>query len=246
VTDIRALIATYVQRFGCVLNADNASELFPEYTATPDARALLGPAVRPNAARIVDAVYARRLAEPVISPRLPVAVFTSGGNGSGKTSSVPAAGGKAHVVLDSTLSQLEASTENIERALEADLLVYIRHLARDVIDAWENGVLARAMDPGSRHPGRTVMFRGHLLTHRGARRTLIALAERYRCEHRVRIEVWENGQRGLTRRSVEWLAMLRDPDDEYLKQQLRSILDAEFAAGRISAAVYGGSGGEGL
>ena len=54
---LHILKGQYLERFGALLNADNASELFPEYSATLATRALLGPAVRSAAAVVDDGLY---------------------------------------------------------------------------------------------------------------------------------------------------------------------------------------------
>ncbi|MCA1586833.1 MAG: hypothetical protein LC791_19370, partial [Acidobacteria bacterium] len=145
----------YLRYFGRVLNADNASELFDDYRL---ARATRVKPVRAAAGRVVEGAFERLTAEPVAEGRLPLAVFTSGGNASGKSTGIDNRA-RAHLVFDSTLSQLEPSVAKIERALAAGLDVRIRHVRRDPVDAWR-AVLERA-----RENGRTVTLEGHLTTH---------------------------------------------------------------------------------
>src|ERR1700693_4714122 len=52
--DPEPLLEEYTRRFGNVLNADNAAELFAEYAASPASRAKFRPAVHPAAQWVRD------------------------------------------------------------------------------------------------------------------------------------------------------------------------------------------------
>ncbi|MGE3190917.1 MAG: zeta toxin family protein, partial [Vicinamibacterales bacterium] len=236
--DTPGYVRRYRARFGNVLNADNASELFEDYAGSPETRATRVQEVRPAAAKVVEAAYAAALAEPVPEGKQPVAVFTSGGNGSGKSSTVDP-DGQQHLVFDSTLSQPAPSAAKIDQALAANHQAVIRHVSRDPVEAWDS-VLARAMDEGQ---GRTVTVAGHDLTHSGARKTLFELADRYAGNPNVTIQVWENGKNGLTPRSVDWLRTQEYPEGDALRRQLLDRVDEALAAGRISPAVAEGARG---
>ena len=95
---IIGLKSEYLNRFGTQLNADNASELFEDYAATLETRALLGPPVRKAAAAVVNALFADVITARPPSGRLPLVVFTAGGNGAGKSSSLPASDTSVHSV----------------------------------------------------------------------------------------------------------------------------------------------------
>lgn len=237
--DADGLVTEYLARFGRVLNADNASELFPDYAASPATRATRVAAVRPAAARIVDLAFARLLAEPVAPDRARLAVFTSGGNGAGKSTSL-APDDPAHAIVDSTLSRVAPSRANIDRALSAGLDVEIRHQCRDVEEAWD-AVLTRAMGEGQ---GRTVTLAGCLDTHVGARHSLLALADIYATDPRVRIVVIDNSvARGRVPRDLAWLRAQPQIDVAALAPRLRHRLEAARAEGRISDGVYQGCRG---
>jgi hypothetical protein len=93
------LLAEYTRRFGSVLNADNAAELFADYAASNPARTKYRVAVHPAAQWIRDELYRRALADPNVKE----VVFTAGGNGAGKTTGDP----QSDAVLDSTLNNPE-------------------------------------------------------------------------------------------------------------------------------------------
>lgn len=57
--NLDAYVEAYRSEYGRVLNADNASELFGDYSASPGARSTYARAVRGPAASLVDEMYAR-------------------------------------------------------------------------------------------------------------------------------------------------------------------------------------------
>jgi hypothetical protein len=146
--DGERFVRAYRDRFGHVLNADNASELFDEYAASPETRALRVAAVRPAAAKVVELAYQELLAEPVRGA-LPLVAFISVGNGAGKSTSI-GPDGPSTLVFDSTLSQFAPSVEHIERAVAAGFTVEVRHLVRDIEESWL-AVLDRVMHQGRAH-----------------------------------------------------------------------------------------------
>ena len=110
-------LAEYTRRFGNVLNADNAAELFPEYAASLESRARFRVAVHPAAQWIRDELFDRALANSFVKE----VVFTAGGNGAGKTSSAPT----GDTVYDSTLNNAGHASESIQRCLSAGKQVQV-------------------------------------------------------------------------------------------------------------------------
>jgi hypothetical protein len=240
---MEVLKGEYLDRCGPQLNADNASELFDDYAATLETRALLGPSVRKAAAAVVDALFADLIAARPPSGRLPLVVFTAGGNGAGKSSSLPAADTtQAYIQFDSTLSSWEPSLGNIERALAAGFHVLVSYIWRDPIDALVHGTLPRAM-----RIGRTVPLASHSRTHPGARQTVLALLQRYRDDPRVTIAVFENPESSvnpcLVRRDQNWLLTRPEDRPEIVVDRLRTALMAEKAGRRINTPVHRGTFG---
>ena len=126
-------------------NADNASELFEDYSQSQETRVLRGTAVRAAAGTVVELTYAQLLSECVRRGSIPLVVFMSGGNGAGKSSSVAIDGPDHMGVFDSPLSQFDLSVAKI--TLQAGFDVDVRHVARDPEAAWR-GLLDRAMQEG--------------------------------------------------------------------------------------------------
>lgn len=234
-TDGPALTDEYLRRFGPVLNADNASELFEDYARDNDSRARHMVAVRPAAGAVVEQAFAQLLAQPTPVGKSPVVVFTAGGNGAGKSSSVDTKAFRGEVVFDSTFSQYEPSKARVQAALDAGRDVQIRYIYRDPVQAFAKGVLPRIADEN----GRTVSIRGLLQTHRGARDTVLKIADEYRDDPRVDVWVREMVEgEGPESRDLAWLQEKAYPDDNATGRRLQELLDAEHAAGRVSDAAY--------
>jgi hypothetical protein len=195
-------------------------------------------AVRAAAGRVVELAYQKLLATAIAAGRLPLVVFMSGGNGAGKSTSVPA-DSPEHIVFDSTLSQFAPSVRHIDAALDAGFDIDIRHLARHPEAAWE-GVLNRAVNEGR---GRTVTVAGHVATHIGSRTTFVALVKHYSSDSRVNFLVWDNDGVELERRSLDWLRARRYPEGDELQGRLHATLELARRRGDITEAIYEGCKG---
>lgn len=264
----------YDEKFGVELNADNASELFDDYAKSKDARSTLVRAVRAPAAALVEDLYARKLEEPTAEGKEGVVVFTGGGNGSGKSSSLDDADRDgADIIFDSTMSEFESTRKKIDAALESGRFVELRYVYRDPVAAFERGVLPRA-----KKTGRTVPIPTHVNTHISSLRVVQQLAEHYADDPAVGIKVFEAVE-GPTPKSrfelqpttLDALAAKEYPDPSVLRRQLQDALgradvsaairqgtdlsprapgaaDTERAAGfaPIRGAVGSGAGGRGI
>lgn len=230
----------YLKRFGRVLNADNASELFEDYARSEEARAKLGVAVRAPAGALVDSLFEYLLAADPTTAE-PVVVFTAGGNASGKSSGV-ADEKDADIIFDSTFSNLPQSQANVEKALDAGRDVRVRYVWRDPVRAMVDGALPRAMGEAN---GRTVTARGLAATHIGSRETVLALAKAYAGDPRVTFAVRKNIEDDLVKRDVKWLEQQAYNERSELETRLFDALETEHDAGRISDAVYEGTRGIG-
>jgi hypothetical protein len=206
------LFTAYTQRFGNVLNADNAAELFPDYAASPDSRTQFRAAVHPAAQRIRDELFRRSLANADVSE----VVFTSGGTGVGKS----AADLPGDVVMDSTLSNPEHSRCEIQSALDAGKQVHIVYTYRPIDEAM-NAALDRAKENG-----RTVPINVMLQTHEGAAKTVASLYDRYSADPRMRFKFVDNSAGDPKLGAID---LTRKQD--YLEEanQLNAILESRRA-----------------
>lgn len=235
--DFDAAAAEYAARpdamGGKVLNTDIARELSPDYLADRTRSV----AVHEPASWFVKRLYERKLS--TLEPG-EIVMFSSGGTGAGKTTAINALGlvDDAALVYDTNMNTLPSSVQKIEQALEAGATVRIVHVQRDPIEALVKGALPRAMrqerEFGS---GRTVPLVEHARTHRGAAEVLQQLAERYKDDPRVKIQVLDN-TRGKGKVRVAELGFVRGVDYNGLEGKLYAALEQEHDAGRISGDVF--------
>lgn len=224
---------------GKILNTDLARELSADYRADRTRSA----AVHEPASYLVKQIYERRLAEPAL-PNERV-IFSGGGTGAGKTTGFEAAARvdptlrDAKIIYDTNLNGLESSVKKIDQALASGRNVDILFTYRDPVDALKSGALPRAM-----RMGRTVPLNEHAKTHVGSLDTLRELQQRYADNDRVTIRVLDNnhGKGGAKLSSVEALPRL---DYNTVLGDLNAALEAEFAAGKISRAVFEGTKAKG-
>jgi len=239
--DPRGFKNRYLEQFGRVLNADNASELFEDYAASDEARATLGAAVRAPASALIESLFEDLLAQPPLHGKEPIVVFTAGGNASGKTSGITDER-SADIVFDSTFSSPTPSQANVERVLASGRDARVRYVYRDPLKALLDGALPRAMGEAN---GRTVTVRGLAATHIGSRETVLKLAEHYAGDSRVTFAIRENTEDDIVDRDTKWLKGKAYNDRDVLEGHLFDALDAEHAAGRIDDAVFEGTKGVG-
>lgn len=230
---------------GKVLNTDVARELSPDYSASPEARSKLSAAVHEPASWLVKEMYAKKLAEAPKPGEENMVMFTAGGTGAGKTSAIAAVpsvrdyADLAQIIYDTNMNTFSSAKSKIDQALEAGKNVYIAFTYRDPVDALVNGALPRAMKPGY---GRTVPLAEHVKTHNGSVDTILQLAEAYKDNQNVVIDVIDNslGKGKQTRIPLE---TLRSKAYKVDIGTLQDALEKEFANGRISSSVYSGTVG---
>ena len=217
--DPEGLLQEYTRRFGNILNADNAAELFPEYAASPASRARFRAAVHPAAQWVRDELFTRALADPNVQE----VIFTAGGNGAGKSTG----GLTGDVVMDTTLSNPAHSANLIHAALHAGKSVQVVYTYRPIQQAFQ-GVLERA-----RVEGRTVSVGTLIGTHEGAAQTVRLLAAKYARHPKVRFWFIDNSGTSPARGTI---ALTRKQDYRESRDQLYGILESQRA--QISEYVY--------
>ncbi|HEV2349279.1 MAG TPA: zeta toxin family protein [Terriglobia bacterium] len=242
-------VEAYRKQFGKKVNVDNARELSKDYAPHgPDVnddtnrehRTMYSDAVQEPSRALAKAVYLQMLKEPA-SNDPPVVVFTAGGAASGKTTSIAKNGAiqsilnSAQIVYDTTMSESKTSLEKIDQALNSGKSVCIVFVYRDPVESFLSA-LQRAMDEG-----RTLSLGAFVETHESAPEVLLRIADQYKDDKRVEINVIDNsrGEGKAVEKNLAFIgkmAGLYKPDE--LKQRLRSELDAARANNRISEAVY--------
>jgi hypothetical protein len=176
--NLRAYIGAYRFYWGKVVNTDSARELSVDYA--PDGPDAMTPRNLSHRARYTQAtqgpsrelavhVYRQMLTEQTRPGEEARVVFTAGGAGSGKSTSisnipdVQAIVDNAQIVFDTTFSSPQ-TMELIQQALTAQKTVTIVYVYRDPPEAFE-GMIERA-----RATGRPVSLTNFLETHLGAPR----------------------------------------------------------------------------
>lgn len=137
------LTAWYLRNFGRIINTDCAKMAFIKDGYTPSDPGSVAK-FHPASSEIVKDLVKEMLGE--IHPGHTV-IFMAGGNGSGKSTFCD--GIRAHLggdwVIDATLASLEAARGTIGAVYARGGNAVIIHIIRDPEDAWENGVLKRAV-----------------------------------------------------------------------------------------------------
>lgn len=230
-----ALVNEYFNKFGRVINTDNARELSPEYAATKESRSRLAAAVHEPSSEVAKAAYREALASPVQEGKDPVVLFTAGGTGAGKSVGTAGYEKTADIIYDGNMNSTASAIKKIDQALDSGREVRIVYVHRDPIEALVNGALPRAM-----RMGRSVPITSHVETHVGASKTIFDIAEHYKDKATVTIDVVDNthGRNGARLADLE---VIKKTDYNNLHERLTEAAKTEFEAGRINEAVYEGT-----
>jgi hypothetical protein len=220
---------------GKVLNTDLARELSPDYFANRT----LSANVHEPASAFVKQLYAQKLAQQ--APEGTSVLFTGGGTGAGKTSSLkayPDLRKNAEMIYDTNMNKLESATKKIDQALEAGRKVDLVYTYRDPVEALVEGSLKRAMrmkeELGS---GRTVPLKEHIRTHTGSRKVIGELQDIYGDNPNVRIGIIDNRYGQANPKSVN-LKDLPEIDAKKLEKDLRNALETQYKSGKIDKDIY--------
>ncbi len=250
-------IAQYMEKFGNEINTDNVRELSSDYapggidaedTATKAARTRWGHAVHEPASALAKELFLRALRKDTPTDRRKQVVFTAGGAGVGKTTSIRKLADMSHlvemaeIIYDTTLSTYSSAVRNIAQALAAGRMVSIVYVYRDPVDALVEGILPRA-----RSMGRTVPMEVIINTHIGSVQGISKLAEAYKNEPRVAIAIIDNRD-GTGNATPSDFGFVRRMAHKYSRESLRpalsSALEDAYEKGKrdnnngISEAIY--------
>jgi hypothetical protein len=250
-------VARYSAKFGKEVDTDNARELSADYApggpdaqdpATKLARTKWSEAVQQPASALRTEIYRRYLKKIPFPNQRKQVVFTAGGAGAGKTTSIEQIPGlaravdAAEIIYDTTLSNSKSAMNEIHHALAAGRVVSIVYVYRDPIDSFVGGVLPRAEEMG-----RTLPLEAFLDTHIGAAEVLEKIAAVYRGNDKVAIAVIDNS-RGMGKAGPSDVAFVKAAAKKYrrdeLKAKLSAALDEAYEKGKkgekggISEAIY--------
>jgi len=221
---------------GKVLSTDIARELSPEYLVNRTRSA----EVHEPSSTFTKQQYAERLSKPVLQGSS--VLFTGGGTGAGKTSSLaafPDLRKTAEMIYDTNMNKLESAQDKIDQALKAGRKVDLVFTYRDPVEALVEGSLKRAMrmkeELGS---GRTVPLKEHLRTHIGSREVIGQLQDIYGDNPNVRIGLIDNRYGKDNPKVAKSLDELPAFDPKQLEKDLRSALEQQYKSGKIDKDIY--------
>lgn len=223
---------------GAVLNTDVARELSPAYAADRSKSV----AVHEPASALIKELYQTKLKETGPHGENTV-LFTGGGTGSGKTSTINALPEIKHdvqFVYDTNSAKGESAIGKIQQALDAGKKVAFAYVHRDPVEALQNGALPRAM-----RMGRTVPLDVHAETHVGAPKAAQQIYEKFKDNPNFKMEVIDNtkGQGNASLASIDLLKNL-DYNKADLTGKLRQVTDDAYKQSKINDKVYEGFTGE--
>ena len=162
--------------------------------------------------------------------------MTAGGTGAGKTTAIHANSDlhRSQFVYDSNLGSKRSSVRKVELAKVLGYQIHIVFVHRDPVEAMGGGVLPRAM-----REGRVVDLNAHARMYRDASENFGYLVRRYASDSVVAFTAIDNTGFGRTPMPmpIEKASRIRYSTGELLPK-LGEALDKEYAARRISSAVY--------
>lgn len=227
---------------GRILNTDAARELFPEYKADRT----LSAQVHEPASQFVKNLYTEKLSQPTPTGLDNTVVFTAGGTGAGKTTAIKEASkssndylGKAEIIYDTNMNTFKSADDKIKQALESGRNVQIFYTYRDPVESLTQGALSRASNMEKEFgSGRTVPLSEHLKTHIGSRKTIQELADKYKNNPNVGIQIIDNSRgKGNARRiDINEIPKLNEIE---IRKKLNEAL--EQSKSKISEAIYRGT-----
>jgi hypothetical protein len=226
---------------GKLLNTDIARELSEDYRAD---RTRASDVHEPSS-QFIKKVFAQKLAQGDGGDVL----FTAGGAGAGKSTALEALKDhpsvkNASVIYDTNMAKLDSSKKKIEETLKANKKATVIYTYRDPVDAFVNGALQRATNMEKElGTGRTVPLTEFLKTHIGALDTIKQLGKEYKGNDKVQIRVVDNS-RGKGKAKAIKLSELPTINASKVRKELENALEREYAAGRISKAIYLGTKGK--
>jgi hypothetical protein len=247
--DPEGMTTKYKATFGNVLNADNAKELSEDYQKNRTDGAA---AVHEPASWLMKKMFAEELAKPAPMGKTNEVLFTAGGAGAGKTSSIKSHPtqteilNRAQIVFDGTMRPAVSAIKKVDQVLAAGKSVHIIYTHREPGDAFTSGVLHRATDQekalGS---GRTVPLAEFAAQHSSVQDSMKQLREKYKNDPRVEMTVMDNSHGHGNSRKADLEALPGAPDRDTLKTHLQGLLEKAHDSGAISDRIYKATKGHG-
>jgi hypothetical protein len=218
----------YTEKFGRIVNPDNAKKLFIDvgYRGT-NARA-----VQEASSALSKDVWRKTLKS---NPEKD-AVLYAGSSGSGKTTAVknllPKQIDSASAILDGNLSKYSSARDRIAEAVRAGKRVVIDYVYREPVDAWINGVIKR-MRTNAEEMGRIVPMSVFMENLKGSYETVKKLADEGFKVYFIDNSLGGGKQKLMSREKFDTITF-----DSSLEQKLRTETKKLLDSGEITQQQY--------
>lgn len=240
--ELDALVRDYRSRFGVMVSTDLARELFEDYTASIDTRLRFASAVQKAAAKVADKTFAQILAERGSG----MALFTAGGTGAGKTTSIRSTGqtagllANARIIYDSNFNSLASAKAKVESAIASGSVAVVIFVHRHPVESYLQGVLPRALEEG-----RTVSISGHLRMHRDSLKTFLRVQRAFAENPKAAFTVLNNTGHATEALPADISYLKRVKYDQHeIFNAIKEGLDHAYSRGKISQDLYEASCGD--
>lgn len=221
------IITQYGVRFGRVIDTDRAREFSPDYSASKTSRTRYSRAVYHPAKALADEIFQREIRKAAPSRGWRI-LFTSGGPGAGKSTTLAAFNDEAEtdrrydILVDGTLSNYEGARAKIRAALALGHRIAVIHVFRAFAESVPL-VVRRAIAIG-----RAVTLDNIAATHFRSRDTLFKLVEEF--DPRINVRVIENcGSEPPRVISLPELATKGQDSIDRLRERAHIVFADEFA-----------------
>jgi uncharacterized protein len=223
------MIDEYRAKYGRHLDPDNVKLLDRDFAENPD----LAAAVHEPSSELTKLIFRHALEEKAATSDNSPTIFTAGGSGSGKSTTMPGAlqqlGATPNdLIYDSVLSNVKSAKARIDMALDmTEGPVGIIYTNADVKQAMRQNALRT----------RSVSIDTLANAHAGASDAIRELAEHYKDKPRVRISVMNN-QGALADVGPGTIADVPQYERQTLRRQLVAVADSMLASGDITQKKY--------
>lgn len=209
-----------------VVSRDNAVTLFDGYTKDLDTEFDIA------GGNLAKLVYRDALIKLKDDPR-PV-LFSAGGTGSGKTSTLSKDLTKNtySIYFDSNLGNYDRAVQRIEETIATGKDVDVKYVYRDPEEAFKDGVMKRIIRGDDPRP---VPIATHVKQHMAARDTAVRLYEKYKDNERVYISFFDNshGKDNARKTDIEFVKNIKYNKNE-LERKLNEYVNKEYNQGKIT------------
>ena len=175
-----------------------------------------------------------------------MALFTAGGTGAGKTTSIRSTGQTAgllthaRIIYDSNFNSLGSEKAKVELAIASGSTAVVIFVHRHPVESYLQGVLPRALEEG-----RTVSINAHLRMHRDSLKTFLRVQRAFAENPKAAFTVLNNTGHAAEAfpADISYLKGVKYGQDEIFTA-IKEGLDYAYRQGKISQDLYEASCGD--